>query len=529
MFVPTIAARQVRRNLGPFMISLEKSLPKERKRTVLRSLQRYGKPFQYDTDQPVHSRMTLSKILACRTGEYGSTAYSCDGCGESRTLYTQCNNRHCPGCGWLKRKAWLNTILSWNLPTTFCHAVFTTPHDFNELILANTLQMYRLFFRCAKDTLLKMCAKEFGCTPGVILTLHTWGQKMLTHVHIHAMMTAGGVSIPEKNKNEDSESEPGPEPVSTWIAIPADAPPMQNQSMADDFRDRFVRGVTSLYRRGKLVLPETMGIRSHNEKDAFQKWLAPIAKRSWIADAKITPDDCVKTMGCASYIGQYFCGTAIHDERMVSDDGTNVTISQWDYRTSRYVKESMPGAEFVGRFLLHIVPTGVPRTNYSGLFQPKGRKERLETVRHLLAKHNVANPSTRFYSQPNSSTSALDLEKTSNRPKCQNCGTKNMAFEMYRSPFETRGYITWLKRYIAYFAVIMTTLDSECQRVQRASSKLVKQQQRTFADWQWDERFEQVFSIGFVHSSVYEQANTISMFQSDATDLFTCFNPLPQP
>jgi hypothetical protein len=114
----------------------------------------------------------------------------------------------------------------------------------------------------------------------------------------------------------------------------------------------------------------------------------PLAQRSWKADAQITPDELQTQLGCARYLSDYIQGAAISNNRVVDDDGSHVTIRQWDYRMNKSVEETMEGEEFVRRFLLHIVPSNVHRVRYAGLFQGKGRKETLQRVRLLLAKNN---------------------------------------------------------------------------------------------------------------------------------------------
>ena len=178
--------------------SLSCTLPSQPERTVLASLRRYGQDAQYDKTQLLHCRSEISKILACRNGAFGSHEFECGSCGHRRIIYASCNNRHCPSCSWLKRKAWLENVLSWRMPCDYYHTVFTVPHKLNRLLMANQKECYLLFFHTAQETLLYTAKRDYQCQPGLILTLHTWGQRMLTHIHIHAIMTAGGIPIPTK-------------------------------------------------------------------------------------------------------------------------------------------------------------------------------------------------------------------------------------------------------------------------------------------------------------------------------------------
>ncbi len=138
-------------------VSLSDLLPREigsdTSRTVTASLRRYGNPFLYDATLPSYQRRVLEKLLACRDGSYGSHGYACDACGDSRMIYTQCNDRHCPGCGWLKRKDWIARVESWELDCSYFHTVFTAPHELSELFNQNRGPSFRLFFQAVQKTL----------------------------------------------------------------------------------------------------------------------------------------------------------------------------------------------------------------------------------------------------------------------------------------------------------------------------------------------------------------------------------------
>jgi hypothetical protein len=326
--------------------------------------------------------------------------------------------------------------------------------------------VYQLFFRRAQKTLLEIAQREFGCKPGMILTLHTWGQRMLTHVHIHAMMTSGGVSL----STGDASSKP------SWIPIAPDAQGIQEEVLAKLFQKKFLRGLKILFDQGKLAIPQEMAFEGVQDRASFHRWLEPLAQRNWKADAQITPDELQTQLGCARYLSDYIQGAAISNNRIVDDDGTHVTIRQWDYRTNKTVEETMEGEEFVRRFLLHIVPSNVHRVRYAGLFQGKGRKETLQRVRLLLAKHNADSLGKRHASLPQSTRlQELELPKIDNRPKCLRCGTPGMRFEGYRDRRETWDFIHRVEYAIEQYSKAPTTLDQLIRSTVRLESLAPKQ------------------------------------------------------
>ena len=448
--------------------SLCAGLPSQPERTVLASLRRYGQDGQYDKSQLAHCRSELSKILACRNGAFGSHEFECGACGNRRIIYAACNNRHCPGCGWLKRKAWLDTVASWRLPSEYYHTVFTVPHKLNRLLMANQKECYQLFFHTAQATLLHIAKRDFNCQPGMILTLHTWGQRMLTHIHIHAIVTAGGMSLDAATP--------------TWNPIPPDASGMENEALAIEFQKRFVSGLKLLYKKGMLVMPEgTPGAAPINCQAKFDKRLDGIASKRWVANAKRTAKHFRNTIFLIRYAGNYVIGIAISDNRILTDENGNVTIKHKCYKRKIRTTETMTGEEFVRRFLLHIVPSGVHRVRYGGIFHGKGRTERLDRCRTLLMQYNEKNniqynnisedDSSPVPSEPDHQSALKEPQATElqvgqspkkserNLPTCSRCMTPEMRSLGFQDASTTRALIAISQRVIAMYALAWTTFD----------------------------------------------------------------------
>ena len=446
---------------------------------MLASLRRYGQDAQYDKSQLWHCRSEFSKILGCRDGSFGSHEFQCGACGHRRVVYAACNNRHCPSCSWLKRKVWLENVVSWRLPCEYYHTVFTVPHRLNRLLMANQRECYRLFFHTAQDTLLHMAKKQFGCQPGMILTLHTWGQRMLTHIHIHVIMTAGGMSIPAKPQLTADGTLEEPSPM-RWIPIPPDAPGMENDALALEFRKRFVRGLKLLYKKGLLEMPFVRpGANEITTQAEFNKRLDQIALRPWVADAKRTPKHLRTEISLLKYGSKYVFGIAISDYRILIDEDGNVTIKYKCYTRKIRTTETMTGEEFVRRFMLHIVPKSIHRVRYGGIFHGKWREPRLNQCRELLIEYNEKND-IHYYSSAASSTPASSPPTTEptqderkqvepketepkqvekNLPKCARCKTPAMQSLGFQDKTTTRAIIAISQRVIALYAVSWTTLE----------------------------------------------------------------------
>ena len=492
---------------------------------MLASLRRYGQDAQYDKSQLWHCRSEFSKILGCRDGSFGSHEFECKSCGHRRIIYASCNNRHCPSCSWLKRKAWLENVISWRLPCEYYHTVFTVPHRLNRLLMANQKECYQLFFHTAQDTLLYTAKRDFQCQPGMILTLHTWGQRMLTHIHIHVIMTAGGMSIPAKPQLTADGTPEETSPM-TWIPIPLDAPGMENSALALEFRKRFVRGLKLLYKKGLLEMPFVRpGANEITTQSEFDKRLDQIALKPWVADAKRTPKHLRTEISLLKYGSKYVFGIAISDYRILIDEDGNVTIMYKCYKRKIRTTETMTGEEFVRRFMLHIVPRGVHRVRYGGIFHGKGRTARLDQCRQLLIEYNEKNDIHYYSSAVARSTQvatppATDQQQTElqspvpkqaepqrpepkqserNLPKCARCKTPEMSSLGFQDKTTTRAMIAISQRVIALYALSWTTLEDWSLYFQK-NIRIKKEIQGIVQTWiEFDKHLQQqvVYSLPY--------------------------------
>jgi len=356
----------------------------------------------YNDERMAVISTVMNALTACRTGYLGSHLYNCQSCDRRLIGLDHCANRHCPTCGYERREQWRESMIDWTLDCEYLHVVFTLPHSLNPLIYVNSKLMYQVLCRTAIQLLSSICKKQFDCTPGMVLILHTWGQKMNLHAHVHLIMTAGGVSS-DKTK---------------WINIDSSHPAMQNDALADQFRAAFLGRLKSLVRSNKLIWPtadllptnhEALGLDSFEQMvefvdPAFTKTpLSPgksrrvltttekalfnkLSSRQWIANCQPTPPEYDGPERVINYLSNYVQGIVISDARIIDDDGQFVTIRYKDYKAGDVKTFKLERGEFVRRFAMHIQPRGSKRLRYAGIFTARGREACLALCSKLIAE-----------------------------------------------------------------------------------------------------------------------------------------------
>ena len=304
-------------------------------------------------------------IPRCRTGRLGSAPFTCEGCAESVLRLRSCNDRHCPTCNGHKRKQWRDRLVEWSLDCDYLHIVFTLPHELNELIRAAPKIMHKLFFRCVSEVLKRIARELYGCKVGMVQVLHTWGQRLGCHPHIHIVMTAGGVSLDGTR----------------WLPISANDAAMQRSVLSAKFRQTYLRRLKTLIKQGKVPCA--------NLERLFER----VLRKDWMVNCEGAPPHCQGGEAVINYLGAYVIGGPIGDGRVVDDDGVNVTIRFKNYTTDQIEFETMPGVEFARRYAQHILPRNLTRVRYTGLFQAHGRAARLADCQRLIIAAGLAKKS----------------------------------------------------------------------------------------------------------------------------------------
>ena len=310
-------------------------------------------------------RRVMSAVELCRTAALGGHVETCADCAHSRTAYNSCRNRHCPKCQSTARDAWLAARQADLLPLPYFHVVFTLPAAVAAMAYQNKAQVYGLLFDAVAETLKTIGTdpRHLGGELGFIAILHTWGQTLTHHPHIHCLIPGGALS-PDRQR---------------WLPCrPGFFLPVH--VLASLFRRLFLERLQAAHAGGRLHFFGAMvGL---NGTSAFTAALKPLRAKRWVVYAK-PPFGSPKHV--PAYLGRYTHRVAIANSRLVSADET-VTFRWRDYRHGNAPKlMELDGHEFIRRFLLHSLPDGFHRIHHYGFLANGCRRARLVTIRQLLA------------------------------------------------------------------------------------------------------------------------------------------------
>jgi hypothetical protein len=330
-------------------------------------LRQYGDAYRAEHDASLSStqRRVMQAITACRTAALGGHVEACDECGHQRIAYNSCRNRHCPKCQSLARAQWIEDRQAELLPCPYFHVVFTLPEEIAAIAHQNKARVYSILFAATADTLRTIAAdpKHLGAEIGFFAVLHTWGQTLVHHPHLHCVVPGGGVSA-------DGER---------WIPCrPGFFLPVRVLSRF--FRRRFLELLERAFDRDELEF--FSALEELREREAFRRYLDPLRKKEWIVYAKAPfagPEQVL------DYVGRYTHRVAISNNRFQDIADGHVTFRWKDYRNGDTQKTmTLTAAEFIRRFLLHVLPPGFQRIRYYGFLGNRYREEKLEQCRRLL-------------------------------------------------------------------------------------------------------------------------------------------------
>ena len=328
---------------------------------------RYGAAYrqQHSASMSVTQRRVMTAIEVCRTAVLGGHLEQCDQCGHERNAYNSCANRHCPKCQSLARAEWLENRRSELLDTQYFHVVFTLPEQIAPIAYQNKKAVYGILFRAAAETLRTIAAdpKHLGAEIGFFAVLHTWGQNLLHHPHLHCVVAGGGLS-PDGTQ---------------WISCrPGFFLPVRVLSRL--FRRLFLEYLITAFDAGKLEF--FSALEPLRERRAFLQHLAPTRKTKWVVYAKrpfAGPEQVL------DYVGRYTHRVAISNNRLLNIDNEKVAFRYKDYRHDSQQKTmTLDAEEFIRRFLLHVLPNGFQRIRYYGFLGNRYREEKLTRCRELL-------------------------------------------------------------------------------------------------------------------------------------------------
>lgn len=316
----------------------------------------------------------MRHLTACRTAELGGHVDACDRCGYARISYNSCRDRHCPKCQATKRAEWLEQRLARLLPVEYFHVVFTLPEQLNPLALKNRRVVYDLLFQAAADTLLELAAdpKRLGAQIGFTAVLHTWGQNLLLHPHLHCVVTGGGLA-PDGTR---------------WVSA-RERYLLPVKVLGRLFRGKFLAGLKAAHQTGALELTGNVALLA--EPRYFRQLLDALYRQDWVVYAK-------PPFGGAEhvyrYLGRYTHRVAISNARLVAMERDRVYFRYQDYADGDRTKQMVLSAEeFIRRFLLHVLPPRFVRIRHYGLLASRNVAARLARCRALLdATHTPNTP-----------------------------------------------------------------------------------------------------------------------------------------
>jgi hypothetical protein len=362
----------------------------------------------------------MSAIETCRTAALGGHVERCQDCAHERIAYNSCRNRHCPKCQGAAARQWLAEREAELLPVPYYHVVFTLPADIGALAFANKAVVYDLLLKTAAQTLTTIAAdpKHLGARIGLTGVLHTWGSALTHHPHVHIIVPGGGLS-PDGSR---------------WIAcrrgffLPV-------RVLSRLFRRLFLEGLTALNEAGGLGFFGDLAPLA--DKAAFDAALAPLRMSEWVVYAKrpfAGPE------AVLAYLARYTHRVAISNSRLLALNKAGVTFKWKDYRIKgrdRFKTMTLEAAEFIRRFLMHVLPSGFHRIRHYGLFASAVRTKNIERARQLLAASEGSTKCLR--AEPDNGAESPAAEH-----RCPCCGGRMIVIETFhgarpaRSPSPTR-------------------------------------------------------------------------------------------
>jgi putative transposase/transposase-like zinc-binding protein len=320
---------------------------------------------QYGHTVSPAQRRALRDLVRCRTAALGGHVEACDACGQIRIAYNSCRNRNCPKCQAAARAAWLDRQSADLLPVEYFHVVFTLPNALGPLGLQNPTLLYGALFRAAAVSLLTLASdpKHLGAEIGFLSVLHTWGQTLTLHPHVHCVVPGGGLS-PDGQR---------------WLSCrPGFFLPVRPLSRL--FRGKYLAALQRLYQQGLLVLAGSQAELA--EPRRFTRWIDELRASEWVVYAKPPfggPEQVLK------YLARYTHRVAISNQRLVSVKDRTVSFDWKDYADANCAKVmTLDGVEFLRRFLQHVLPSGFVRIRHFGLLANRHREEKLSRCRSLL-------------------------------------------------------------------------------------------------------------------------------------------------
>lgn len=339
-------------------------------------------------------------IIDCKTPALGGNINICDDCGASRIHYNSCRNRHCPCCQGLVKEKWIDKRKSEVVNAPYFHVIFTVPSELNPLFYVNQKLLYTLLYRASAETLTELSKdpRHLGAEIGFMSILHTWGQALSYHPHLHCVVLGGGLT---KDLKFVTSKDNFLFPIRVVSRL---------------FRGKFLDSLKALYHSNSLEFFE----RSLNDRNSyhFKELLSILYKKEWVPHIK---GSFKGTSNVIEYLGRYTHKVAISNARILNVAPNGITFRVKDYKNNCNTTMTLTPVEFIRRFLMHVLPKGFVRIRHYGILSNRSKKVKLQICRNLVKGH---------YQKPLlEGLSASDIIQKLfgvNVSCCPNCGSHNV-------------------------------------------------------------------------------------------------------
>ena len=356
-----------------------------------------------------HVESTLRRINFCRTDALDGRRYRCPSCQSETNLYNSCSDRHCPQCMGARRADWVDRTAKLLRPgTEYFQVVFTIPDTLSSLVLGNRKELYKLLFHASSQALQQSIRKECNMEPAMAMVLHTWNQRLGHHPHVHALVPGSGPSL------DGTQWVPCRYTKGT-LSKPSKPFLVDNKQLGKRFRDRYVKGIRSLVRSGKLKVTDLA---------ALEAVLSDVSTRDWVVYIEPPPRADSDPANVIKYLGRYMTGGPISDRRLIEEkDGRIYFWARSDDKSGRLEVASLPVQEFVRRWTTHILPKRFTKSRCYGGWS-NTRREAYRQQCESLSPSPIPIPTSS--PTPDDTTTLADaslIEANPDRPPCPKCGT----------------------------------------------------------------------------------------------------------
>ncbi len=307
-------------------------------------------------------------IMNCKSGTLGYNVCICEECNHTELHANSCRNRNCPNCQAVLKEIWIDQRKAEVIDSPYFHVVFTIPAELNPIVYKNQSLLYSLLHRCSAETLLELSSnsKYLGATPGIIQVLHTWGQELNFHPHIHCIVSGGGLSKDLKLKS-----------CGKHFFIPA-------RVLSKKFKGKLLRQLDVLYSSDQLELQGSCG--KYRNPYVWKELKDSLYQKQWCPDIRETFNGFGNAI---EYLGRYTHRIAITNTRIQSVTEETVTFTAKDYRNNSTMKEvTLTNQEFIRRLMMHVLPSGFQKIRYYGFLNNRNKKRNLSIIFRIQGHQN---------------------------------------------------------------------------------------------------------------------------------------------